>query len=83
MSKASCSALIKNSIATILPITDILLIINTEERLKQRLLDTCKTAVSKYRKLNSVKLVKNFIIVNFRIRKRLGNASFTLGLFMS
>ena len=27
-----------------------LLIINTEERLKQRLLDTCKTAVSKYRK---------------------------------
>ena len=27
-----------------------ILIINTEERLKQRLLDTCKTAVSKYRK---------------------------------
>ena len=28
----------------------VLLIINTEERLKQRLLDTCKTAVSKCRK---------------------------------
>ena len=27
-----------------------ILIINTEERLKRRLLDTCKTAVSKYRK---------------------------------
>ena len=58
-----------------------MLIINTEERLKRRLLDTCKTAVSKYRKQNSVKLVKDFIIVNFRIWKWLGNASFTLGLF--
>ena len=55
--------------------------INNEEKLKRRSIDTCKTAVSEYRKSNSVKLVKDFIIVSFRIWKRLGSASFTLGLY--
>ena len=50
-------------------------------KVKRRALDTCKTVVSKYRKQNSVKLVKDFIEVNFKVWQRLGHASFTLGLF--